>query len=257
MKARLFIRSLLFLLVIAWPAASFSAGTGNAITDSANAAYARADYEKAAKLYEQVLSSGTEAAEVYYNLGNAYFKLNRLGPAILNYERAKKLSPGDEDINYNLEMANQRIVDKIEPVPQLFIDEWQNSFRNMFSETGWSIVCITTLALMLLMVWLYITGRTKTMRQAGFWSSVLFLVIVITSFVMAGKQKNASLTENDAIITSPAVTAKGSPSDNGTKLFIIHEGTKVHIEDTNGEWVEVKLANGNVGWLPLSSLSFI
>lgn len=244
-----------FLLLL--PALSLFAGTGNAAIDSANAAYAKADYEKAAKLYEQVLSSGVEAPEVYYNLGNAYYKQGKAALSILNYERARKLAPDDEDILANLAFANQRVTDKIEPVPQLFIEEWKTGFRNMFTETGWSVLCIVSLVLLLGMTGLYIAGRSKTLRQAGFWTGMLFLVITAVSFFMARTQHHVALTENDGIVMVPSITAKGSPSDNGTKLFMIHEGTKVHIEDTDGSWVEVKLANGNVGWLPASAVTFI
>jgi tetratricopeptide (TPR) repeat protein len=245
---------ILFFLALLLPFYPVQAKTG---IDSANAAYARGDYEKAAALYENLLASGAEAPALYYNLGNAYFRLNKLGKAILNYEKAKKLAPGDEDINYNLELAGNRVKDKIEPMPQLFIDEWKNDFRDLFTETGWSVMCILFVAAMLAMAGLFVAGRSKAVRRAGFWAGIALLVMSITSFTMARAQHHRSMKATDAIVTVPSITVKGSPSESGTKLFIIHEGTKVHIEDTEGEWVEVKIANGNVGWLPASSITSI
>lgn len=257
MKAlRAFIKSSVTLLIIIAAGNSF-AGTGHAVIDSANAAYVKADYEKAAKLYEDVLSSGVEAAEVYYNLGNAYFRLNQVGPAILNYEKAKKLAPNDEDILHNLELANQRTIDKIEAVPQLFIEEWKSGFRNTFTEKGWSIVTIISFTLMFVMAGLMIAGRTVRQRQLYFAVGILLLISTVVSFIMARQQYTAAIHNTEAVVMSPTVTAKGSPSDAGTRLFVIHEGTKVQIDDTNGSWVEIRLANGSVGWVPASALAFI
>jgi tetratricopeptide (TPR) repeat protein len=257
MKARAFTRPLALLLLLFAAAFSSFAGSGNATIDSANAAYARTDFEKAAKLYEEVLSSGSEAAEVYYNLGNAYFKLNQVGPAILNYEKARKLAPGDEDIEHNLELASQRAVDKIEAVPQLFIEEWKTGLRSAFTEKGWSWLTITGFCLVLLATAFVIAGRTVRQRQYAFLTGLLFLICTVISFVLARQQYDAIAHESDAIVMTATVTVKGSPADNGTKLFVIHEGAKVHIEDTEGSWVEIKLANGNVGWIPASALAFI
>jgi hypothetical protein len=244
-------------MLVLLSAITVAAGTGNATIDSANAAYAGSDYEKAAKLYEEVLASGLEAPEVYYNLGNAYYKLNRVGLSILNYERAKKLAPNDEDIKHNLALANQRITDKIEPVPQLFIEEWKSGFVNLFSATGWAMTCIVMFIFLLTMLGLYITGNTKGKRQLGFWAGLAFLVFSTSSFFIARKQHNLMIEAQDAIVTSSSVTVKGSPSEKGTKLFVIHEGTKVEIEEIDGTWVEVKIANGNVGWVQASSITFI
>lgn len=233
------------------------AGTGNITLDSANAAYARNDFEKAAKLYEEVLASGVEAPEVYYNLGNTYYRLNKPGLSILNYERARKLAPNDADIKHNLELANQRITDKIDPVPQLFIEEWKSDFLNMFSATGWAVVCIILFICFLLMLALFITGTRTGIRQMGFWSGIVLLAFTVVSFFMARRQNIILMEAQEAVVTTSSVTVKGSPNEKGTKLFVIHEGTKVEIEEIEGNWVEVKIANGNVGWVPASSITFI
>lgn len=232
-----------------------SASQGVAELDSANRAYSRSEYEKAAQLYEEVLLTGKEAAEVYYNLGNAYFKSGSLGKAILNYERAHKLAPDDEDINFNLDFASEKVTDKIDPAPQLFLTEWKSGFASMLSETGWSILCITVFTLTLAMIALYITGRTKPLRQLGFWSGIALLLVSILSFTMARSRYRSEESAKEAIVTVNNITVKGSPSAEGTKLFIIHEGTKVKIEEDEGEWLEVKIANGNVGWVPATAIT--
>ena len=233
------------------------AGTGNAKLDSANAAYSRSEYEKASKLYEEVLASGAEAPELYYNLGNCYYKLGKNGLSIVNYERALKLAPDDEDAKFNLAMANERITDKIKPVPQLFIEEWKSGFVNLFSATGWAIMCIVLFVVFLVMIALFITGRSKGLRQLGFWAGLTCLVTAVTAFFMAKTQYTTSMESQEAIVIAPAVTVKGSPNEKGTKLFVIHEGAKAQIEEIDGGWVEVKFADGKVGWVQASAIVFI
>ena len=248
-----YIMTMLTLLV----AFTAIAGTGHAALDSANAAYSQGNYDKAAKLYEEVLASGVEAPELYYNLGNAYYKLNKIGLSILNYERAKKMAPGDEDVLHNLELANNRVRDQIDPVPQLFIEEWKSGFLNLFTATGWSVVCIVLFFAFLLMTALFITGKNSSTRQTGFWAGIVFLVFTTTAFFMARRQNTLTIESQEAVVTISSVTVKGSPNEKGTKLFVLHEGTKVEIEDTDGSWVEVKIPNGNSGWVQASSITFI
>lgn len=227
------------------------------IIDSAEKAYASGNYETAAKLYEKLITEGFEAPHLYFNLGNSYFKSNKISYAILNYERAKKLSPTDEDINFNLKIANQKIIDKIDVVPQLFFNEWWDDFVNLLSEKGWSILCILLFSICLLFIALFISVKKTGWKQITFLISIVFFLISLLSLTIARKKHLVSENKTQAIIISDSVTAKGSPNEEGTKLFVIHEGTKVEITENNGEWIEIKLTNGNVGWLKNSDLIII
>jgi tetratricopeptide (TPR) repeat protein len=222
--------------------------------DSANAEYAKANYEKAVVLYESVINKGVEAPELYFNLGNAYFKSKNIAHAILNYERAKKLDPTSEDIAVNLKLANQQIEDNIDNTPQLFIAEWKNNFVHLTTEKGWALLCILSFIISIILYVFYISFSTKILKQIGFWIGSVFLILSIVLFFVAKNKYNLSKFSNEAIIVSGAVTVNGSPNEKGTKLFILHEGAKVFVTEQSNEWTEIKLPNGNVGWVKGTSL---
>ena len=243
---------ILFLLLFSL---SSMAVENNVTLDSANAAYSKGNFEKAITLYESIINKGQVSPEIYFNLGNAYYKSNNIGFAILNYERAKKLSPDDEDITVNLKLANQKTEDKIEVAPQLFLTAWKNGIVDMMSEKGWSELCIVLIVLSLILFFIYIFTQNRHLKQLGFFGGMILIVSSIIIFFVAKHKYELTKAHSNAIITSATVTITGSPSEKGTKLFILHEGTKVEITEENGEWTEIKIANGNVGWVPQKSLS--
>ncbi|MDQ3048717.1 MAG: hypothetical protein M3R27_14300 [Bacteroidota bacterium] len=226
-----------------------SLAQSDALFDSANAAYAKADYDKAILQYEQIIQEGDESAELYFNLGNAYYKKEEIARTLINYERALRLQPGDEDILYNLEMASQRTEDKIEAAPEMFLVQWKKSISGIMSESGWSVTCILAFSLALFFLLLYFASSKKRLRQTGFFVAFFMLVITITSFLLAFSISKEDQNRKEAIVTSPSVTVNGEPSEKGTKLFIIHEGCKVNLLQERSDWVEIKIANGNIGWI--------
>ncbi len=250
MKLNKFFIVFLFLFSL-----SCMATENNVTLDSANAAYLKGNYEKAIKLYQSIISNGEVSPELYFNLGNAYYKANNIGYAILNYERAKKLSPEDDDITVNLKLANQKTEDKIEAAPQLFLTTWKNGIVDMMSEKNWSELCIVLLVFSLLLFAVYIFTSRRGLKQVGFFGGSILIVSSIIVFFIARHKFELTKTSNEAIITSSTVTVYGSPNEKGTKLFILHEGTKVRITEDDGNWTEIKIANGNVGWVPGKSLS--
>lgn len=222
------------------------------LTDNANKAYAAGDYEKAASFYEKELLKG-EAFEVYYNLGNCYYKSNNIPFAILNYERAKKLKPNDPDIIFNLDLANKKIVDRVEPTSAIFIAEWKNNFLNQFSEKGWSILCIVCFFVSILLVCIYLFSGIIIVRQVSFWLSFVFLLAATSTFLCARAQFKQIVAGNEAIIISSSTDVTGSPSKTGTRLFILHEGTKVKVLETVEGWSKIELTENKIGWLPDNS----
>lgn len=228
-----------------------------ALSDSGNAAYAKGNYAKAIDFYTKFLNSGYLSADVYYNLGNCYYRTNQIANAILNYERAKKLSPADADINFNLQLANEKTTDKITPDAHLMFVNWWDSFVNLASERGWGILCILFLCISLTLIIVYLLSPRLGLKQLGFWGGIFMLAFCLLTFMMAHQQYEAATSHDTAIVMSGSVTVKGAPNDSGTQLFLIHEGTKVRILRTNGTWVEVKLANGNQGWMPSADLAVI
>lgn len=246
------IKKAVFLAFIVF--ASLGKASENTTLDSANAEYAKGNYENAVKLYESIIDKGLEAPELYFNLGNAYYRSNNIAYAILNYERAKKLDPDNEDILVNLKLANQKTEDKIDVAPQLFLTEWKDAIVKIMTERAWSIFCIVCITIAFILFSIYVSMQDRMVKQIGFWGGSVLFVVSILLFFIAKDAYNQTKYSRDAIITSATVTATGSPNENGTKLFILHEGTKVSIIQQEDSWTEIRIANGNVGWVNSKSL---
>jgi tetratricopeptide (TPR) repeat protein len=248
----------IFLWIILAAAGSFSGARASGIlVEKANKAYADGLYAEAADLYKKVASSGYQAPELYYNLGNACFKLNDFPGAILWYERAKRLDPGNEDISFNLNVANSKIADKIEPVPEMFYLRWYFGLVNRFSADAWAWIAVICFLAAFSAASLYLIAARLFLRKAGFWSGAVFLTLFLFALLFAFSAANQVNNVKEAIIFTPSVTVKSSPDDKSVDLFVLHEGTKVRIMDQIGSWYEIRIANGSVGWLPSSAMERI
>ncbi len=223
----------------------------------ANKAYTDGLYTNALELYKQVLKDGYESPDLYYNIGNVYYKMNDFTSAILFYERAKKLNPGNEDIEYNLKVANSKIADKIEPIPDLFYRRWYASLTRQFSADTWAKAGIIGFILTLIFATLYMISRILFIRKLGFWLGIILFFLSVFSFLFAYHNFRNVKNQTEAIIFAPTVTIKSSPDDKSIDLFVLHEGTKVQLLDQIGNWFEIKIANGSIGWLSSSSVERI
>lgn len=222
-----------------------------------DSAYMRNDYASAIQIYENLLKNG-EAAEVYYNLGNSYYKADDIAKAILNYERALLLQPGNADIRANLEIARSKTIDKVIPVPEIFFVAWTKSLINSLSVDAWAKLGVVFFILLLISLYLFFFSKQIAGKKTGFIGGIVFLVLVVLSNVFAAQQKNELTDRNAAIVLSPSVTVRSTPSESGTSLFILHEGRKVEIKDnTMREWKEIRLEDGKVGWVPASAVEVI
>ena len=227
------------------------------LTKEANEAYSRSEYSHAIELYEQLLALDLEAPELYYNLGNAYFKNNLIGRAVLNYERAIRLDPSNENIIHNLNVARSRLIDKVEQRPLLFYETWWRNTYMLQSASGWGITAVIILFFFLSVTSVYLFSRTRGVKMTAFYTGIFLLLLTGLSFIFAQKQYNRLSAENEAIIMSPRVSAKSSPSQQSPDLFLVHEGTRVYIRNSIGEWVEIGLTDGNVGWIKKETLEVI
>jgi tetratricopeptide (TPR) repeat protein len=228
----------------------------NAI-ENANEAYIKGNYTKAAEEYEKLIQQGYESAELYFNLGNAYYKMGSIGKCILNYERAKKLAPQDEDIAFNLNLANQQTLDKIEPAPKLFLQEWWDNLKNAHSEKHWAWRSMMCFALFFFFLAVFITSVKPINRQFGFWLAVAFLLLSVINFIIAKDRYSDLSSHTSAVILSYSAEVKNAPVENSTKLFILHEGTVVKASETKDEWVKIELTKEKVGWVKRSQIEFI
>lgn len=246
----------LTLLAFLFAAVSLHAADRNAELRSAEKAYADGNYPAAAEQYEALIKNYGDAAEVYYNLGNAYYKLGRIAPAILNYERALVMNPGDGDTRFNLEMARQRTADRIEPADGFFGRAYR-SVQHLLSVDGWAavgLICFVAFAGCLV---LFFFSKWMRLRKTGFYLGLLLLFITVMANVFAWGERQDLIVRDAAIVFTPTVTIKSSPDRSGTDLFILHEGTKVTIKNTLGEWYEIRLGDGKEGWIPSKDLERI
>ena len=251
----LIIKYSLFLVIVA---ASFASnGQSSAVSDSLNTAnqlYNSAKYQDAIRKYQYVLAQGFESVEIYYNLGNAFYKSGNSTFAILNYERAKKLAPNDEDIRYNLDLARTQIVDNIVTIPDPGFLRWWKQLINSQSISFWGTLSLITFFAFLSSFGLFLLSRSFRIKRLAFWISVATVSISAITFGFGSHLTSQLINHNTAVITERSVRVKASPSETGTELFIVHEGVTVQLIDKLGEWLNISLPDGNKGWIKESAM---
>ncbi|MCR5820939.1 MAG: tetratricopeptide repeat protein [Bacteroidaceae bacterium] len=223
----------------------------------ADSAYVHEDYQKAVSIYSKLLKKG-QSADLYYNIGNCYYRQDIIAKAILNYERALMLDPSDKDIRFNLELSRTKTIDKVMPASEMFFVTVFKRMVKSMSISAWMFMAIASFIIMLLAVALYIFGNTVSMKKTGFTIAVLFLLVSIFANIAAYSHRQSITHRSGAIIMSTSVVVKSTPSDSGTDLFILHEGTRVEIiDDMMKEWCEVRMSDGKEGWMRKADLELI
>ena len=234
-----------------------TASSGAVTKQSADEAYKTGNYQKAIEDYQQLLKEGP-AATLYYNLGNAYFRTDNITQAIIAYERALVLDPGDNDTRYNLEFARSKTIDKVTPESEMFFFSWYRSLVKLCSVDGWARLAVISVILVLLLVLLYLFAPRLILRQIGFYGAVLFLLLFAVSNLFAWQQKRYHDQHRAAVVTAPSVSVHKTPGANGSEAFVLHEGTHVNINDTTiRQWYGIRLDDGREGWLPVNSVEEI
>ena len=225
--------------------------------NNADTEYQKGNYQQAIRDYEEVLKNG-ESAEIYFNLGNAYYRTDNITKAVLNYERARLLSPGDDDINFNLQFARSKTIDKITPESEMFFVTWYKSLVNFTSVDNWAKTGILCIVMALLLVLLYLFGPQLMLRKIGFFGGLAFFVIFLLSNLFAFQQKQALDNRTGAIIISPSVNIKKTPAKNSADQFVLHEGTRVDIIDKGmTDWRCIRVGDGREGWIETKAIEEI
>ena len=236
----------------------FGGTSAKAVTkNNADTEYQKGNYQQAIRDYEEILKNG-ESAEIYFNLGNAYYRTDNITKAVLNYERARMLSPGDDDINFNLQFARSKTIDKITPQSEMFFVTWYKSLVNFTSVDNWAKTGILCIVMALLLVLLYLFGPQLMLRKIGFFGGLAFFVIFLLSNLFAFQQKQALDNRTGAIIISPSVNIKKTPAKNSADQFVLHEGTRVDIIDKGmTDWRCIRVGDGREGWIETKAIEEI
>ena len=216
----------------------------------ANALYLKGDYAGAAQGYEGILANGYENGQLYFNLGNAYYKTGNIQRAILNYERARKFIPGDDDLQFNLALANLQIVDKIDVIPRLFIYRWIDGLFSLFSlhTLAWTLYGVFLVTLFSFGYFLF--ARSAGIKRATLMTGMICSAVLLVGIIIFGVQSYRESNFEYAIVMSDVANIKAAPDSNGNDVFVLHKGLKVQVLDHVDLWRKIRLADGKVGWIP-------
>jgi len=234
-----------------------NAQSANELFKNANKLYTEQRYEDAIQLYESIEAKGLQSSELYFNLGNCYYKLNKIAPSIYNYEKALKIEPNNEDALNNLSYAKRMSIDVIEALPKTFLQRFSENFIMKFTFDQWALVGVITAFLTALFFLLYYFSISTRKKFVFFNLSLLMAVVLVLTTIFAFSNYDTVQKDRQAIIFATKSEVKNAPMMSSELVFELHEGTKVMILDGLDNWVKIKLADGKIGWIPESDLKEI
>ena len=236
-----------------------SLGLGASAQDwnTANELYAQGNYTTALDGYLAIEQSDMVSADLYYNIGNCYYKLSDIPHAVLYYERALKLNPRHDDARNNLEIAQASVQDRIESVPRFILAQWMDNLKYSMSSDGWAWLTVALFALVMLLLTGFRQFGSRSARKTSFVLACVLFVLTLCSFSLALSQRADAVSDRGAVVMSPVSSVKSSPGTSGTSLFIIHEGTVLEVKDVVGDWYRVTIADGREGWIPAVDIEII
>jgi tetratricopeptide (TPR) repeat protein len=233
-----------------------SAGGSCAIAQSPDQFYQQADslyqqkkFAEARDLYEAIVSNGYVSGDLLYNLGNTYYRLGDLGRAILNYERARRFLPGDDDVRHNLQLANLRVVDRIEPTPRLFLWDWWDGIKGAISAQSAVWLVLVFLVFVAVAAITMMLGHAYGVRKIALIGGLVAVFFLAFTLVLAIQKIAEAERQDEAVVVAEITTVKNSPDQRSTDAFVLHAGVKVRLIDSVNDWVQIRLADGKVGWM--------
>ncbi len=221
----------------------------DSLWDSANTAYINGDYSAALEFYGAIENQGFVSSKLFYNLGNAHYKLDDMARAILYYQRALLHSPNDEDTLYNLGVAQSQIKDQIDVIPEFFVRKWSRSVGRMLNCTGWTILSLAALIVLLASLLAFFLSSSFAMRKSSFGVGIFAAIIGCCATLYALNDRRELLEHNSAVVMSQSISIKSSPDRSATDLFMLHSGTTVQIIRSLDAWYEIMIADGKKGWI--------
>ncbi|MBE0675070.1 MAG: tetratricopeptide repeat protein [Bacteroidales bacterium] len=219
--------------------------------------YKNGDFREAVNIWTELYNSGYDNYELLYNTGNAYFKLEEIPHALLFYERALLRKPWDDDLRYNHAIANSLIKDRFEVIPRVFFARWFDFAAVAMLSDSWAVIALASFIITLVLIMIFLFTARYNLKLLSFWSSVALFTITVVTFSLAFRSRSLVYRNNEVIITAPVVTGRSTPSDGGTDLFVIHEGLKVRAGEVIGDWSEIRLPDGNKGWIEVNTFERI
>ena len=253
-------RGLTAVLFVLLSSAALNAAEGSEteLWDQANAAYEQGDWASAIETYEEIDNLGLESPQLYYNIGNAFYRQGELAKSVLYYERALKLDPSFTDARFNLEHVNSILQDKIEVIPEFFLKEWMRDLSRTMSSDAWAVTFLCMLGLTLALLLVFALSSSVVWRRVGFFAGLVTLLLALAALSFSAWQKREYERHDEAVVMKTVTSVKSSPSsDNSTDLFILHEGTKVKVLENTGAWTNVALSDGRQGWMKTADIEII
>ena len=247
-------KSVVFFLFLFSSCFALTCNATNQLSNQAEQFYKTKKYNEAISAYEKLLQEGYHSYQLHYNLGNAYYKTNQIGKAIYQYELANKLNPNSEDVKTNLRIANNKTIDKIDTKENLFIGVIKFGLVNYYSTTGWAWLSVASLVFCLALAFLFYISQSITIKQISFFGSAVSVIVFITAMLLGYTSLKNKKSIDYAIITTREVKIVDEPNETGTSKFSLHDGTKVSVIETKDEWTNIKLQNGNEGWVKTSAI---
>lgn len=252
---KLIIVTIALLLAPALHAASASQMQKTAA--AADESYRKGNYPSAVEQYNEVIANGFSSADLYYNLGNAYYRLDRFADAILCYERALRLNPSHSDAKQNLALANSKTQDRIATLPQFFLAAWYNTLVTRITPHAWRIIVLLFLALLAASFVIFRLAHQLTLRKAAFIAIIASATLMLLSIILLLISTARFNSRDAAIVMQPSVAVKSSPESQSVDKLILHEGTRVVISEDLSGWHKITLADGTTGWLTSDAIERI
>lgn len=222
--------------------------------EAGNDLYQKGNYKEAVEAYEQVLKADKQSAELYFNLGNCYYKLNKVAPAIYNYEKALVLSPNDSDVLTNLRFAQKRTIDEVKVIPKVGFAKLLRDFTAIYHYNTWAWISVSFSVLFLLSFIGYYFSQLTVSKRIFFFGMFVMFVLLLISVAAAVFEKSHYNNEIPAVVFAEMVEVKSEPQKLSSNVVTLHEGTKVYVKETLENWKKIQLTDGTEGWIEKTAI---
>lgn len=222
--------------------------------EQGNSLYQKGKYQEAITAYENVLKTKKHSADLYFNLGNCYYKLNKVAPAIYNYEKALLLNPNDAEIQNNLKFAQKLQIDDIKETQEVGFNKLIHNFTSTFHYNTWAGITVGLAVLFLLFFVGYYFAELTVTKRLLFFGMFLSVFVLVLSILSALFEKSHWENDQPAIVFAEIAPVKSEPKTDVPDAFVLHEGTKVQIQENLDNWMKIKLADGTEGWIEKNNI---